>query len=489
MDANGYEIWRNGLLKGVMEAYAEISRIEQRMKDLTQQAVNMDVKNLGHVSQITMDVADAYGFEILEGAHMVIRKLPDIQEEPLTLNAQEPPQKEKSSEARYVTYVNIKGDDAVPVIEGNNLEELFAKWQEIESGRSEGDKLGQVCIIDNQPDTGRPYEAHMYEIATRRDITQEYLQNRANQQEIQIKNQEEKPMAENKYFSYAYNVDGSVSKFSGSSIEAIIEQWQKIEAGRDENDKLGHFYLKERNPETGELGSASRYEIATGKDVTPVYLNLPQMDKEAFTETIQQLKEAGAKFSRTKQAWYVTRDQDMSKFEAYLKPVPEGQERRQEASYAYNADGSTVGVPGTDFKEILANWQKVEAERGDDNKLKYFYFKGKNPETGQPETSRYEIATGKDVTPVYLHLPDMGSEKFKQTVQQLKADGAKFNGVKKAWYVTRDQDMSKFKQYLQKPQPRESVLGKLADNRKVASGQPQHVHSNEEHNRDAAMAR
>ncbi|MCM1184542.1 MAG: hypothetical protein NC337_14320 [Roseburia sp.] len=523
MDEHAFETWRNGLLKGVTTSYSEILRIEQRMQSLMQQAVNMDVKHSGRVSEITMKVADAYGFEILEGFHTVIEK----QEQADVREEQKPAQPAQKKEARYVTYVETPANETIPVIEGDDLEALFQKWQEIENGRGEGNKLRNVCVIDSRPGNGRPYEAYRYEIETGKDVTPIYLSlpqmSEAEQAQTALKlreagakfnersngwyvtrdqdlssfepylkgryteelrsrereekkqnrsDKEEKVMAE-KFYSYAYNKDGSVSRLSeAGSLEEVTARWQKIEAGRDKNNKLGHFYVRAGDPETGKT-EVSRYEITTGKDVTPVYLHLPEMGREEFAETVLQLKEAGAKFSGTRKEWYVTRDMDLSRFEQYMKPAEPG---KQVNAYAYNKDGSTVRISGDSFEEVLGAWRKLDAERGGDNKLGYFYLKTNNPETGKTEAGRYEIATGKDVTPVYLHIPPMGREKFAETVQYLKDNGAKFNGVKMAWYVTKNMDMGKFQQYLKAPETEKkgSTIAKLNDYRKAASGQPQH---------------
>jgi hypothetical protein len=42
----------------------------------------------------------------------------------------------------------------------------------------------------------------------------------------------------------------------------------------------------------------------------------------------------------------------------------------------------------------------------------------------------------------------LSKEDFKLTVEQLKNDGAHFDSKKKAWYVTKDMDLSKFDKYI-----------------------------------------
>lgn len=66
---------------------------------------------------------------------------------------------------------------------------------------------------------------------------------------------------------------------------------------------------------------------------------------------------------------------------------------------------------------------------------------------------KYEVATGKDITSVYLHLPAMEREDFRLLTAQLKEEGAKYNAVKKSWYITQEQaDNPVFAKYLQPDQ-------------------------------------
>lgn len=66
---------------------------------------------------------------------------------------------------------------------------------------------------------------------------------------------------------------------------------------------------------------------------------------------------------------------------------------------------------------------------------------------------KFEVATGKDITSVYLHLPAMEREDFRLLTAQLKEEGAKYNAVRKSWYITQEQAGNPvFAKYLQ-PQP------------------------------------
>jgi hypothetical protein len=136
-------------------------------------------------------------------------------------------------------------------------------------------------------------------------------------------------MTDNKeYLSYAYNVDGSKSTVKGNSISELLDKWRKLESLRDDNDKIKSFYAVEKDS-TGKYGEATRYDIATGKDITPVYFELPSLNKEDFERTVEQLKNDGAHFNPSKKAWYVTKDMDLSKFDKYINPKADAASKRE----------------------------------------------------------------------------------------------------------------------------------------------------------------
>ena len=120
-----------------------------------------------------------------------------------------------------------------------------------------------------------------------------------------------------------YNADGGIERFAGNSMGEVAGHWRgkaSGASGRGKNDTAAYFYVREKNAATGQLGEASRYETATGRDTTPVYLSLPHMSRENFAKTTRYLKENGAKFNTAKKMWYVTRDQDMGRFKQFLPP-------------------------------------------------------------------------------------------------------------------------------------------------------------------------
>lgn len=151
---------------------------------------------------------------------------------------------------------------------------------------------------------------------------------------------------------------------------------------------------KENTESAKDMAKDTQKEAETEKTVTPIYLKLPPAGREEFRNLAAYLKANGAVFDADKKAWYVTENQDLSKFKAYL-PAENGKSAQ---------------------------------------------------EVSQSAPKRAE--SQKAVTPIYLKLPPAGKEGFKKMTAYLKANGAAFDADKKAWYITENQDLNKFKAYM-----------------------------------------
>lgn len=136
------------------------------------------------------------------------------------------------------------------------------------------------------------------------------------------------------------------------------------------------------------------------------------------------------------------------------KEIPETKKVKktyQATAYLKKTTDKPIVLYGNDSQELLAKLQKWNETREDDMKFYSCYMRSLNPETSKYENSvKYEVATGKDITPIHLELPKMKRDEFLEVVAQLKTDGAKFysNSTGKGFYITPDQDMEKFSKYI-----------------------------------------
>ncbi|MBD5469916.1 MAG: pentapeptide repeat-containing protein [Lachnospiraceae bacterium] len=129
-----------------------------------------------------------------------------------------------------------------------------------------------------------------------------------------------------KYVALVY-VKGSDARtrVTGTSPEKIIELCREWNADRASDNQLETAYIKKYNPGTKAYENFGKYDVSTGVDLQPIYLDLPPLGKEKFVQVTAELKANGAKYNSEMKKWYVTQANDLSLFKDYLSKQSEPQ--------------------------------------------------------------------------------------------------------------------------------------------------------------------
>lgn len=148
------------------------------------------------------------------------------------------------------------------------------------------------------------------------------------------------------YKGFAYTKEGNKpTAVYGVSQNDILAKLRSYNVARMQKDKFMSCNIGSLNEETSKYEDYHRYEVATGKDITAVYLNIPPLKRDEFQKVTADLKAAGAKFNPNKKAWYVTAEHAGQELQAYLDSLDaKAKEQPEEAQLPADA-----GEEKTDF--------------------------------------------------------------------------------------------------------------------------------------------
>ena len=192
-------------------------------------------------------------------------------------------------------------------------------------------------------------------------------------------------------------------------ISRIIELVKEKKAAWKENERC---YIQEHNNDTGKTRRAGVSLVSSGRDVTPVAIEIPSVSN--FKEVTSFLKAKGVKYNANNKSWYMERG-------------------------SLSTDLSVEIQQYLDSHKASNRPQRQTAEK-----------------SGIPDDA------------IYLTLPSSSPQRFREITEQIKSDGARFNPDKRAWYITGKEDRNKFADYL--PAEKSSVHKKLNQYKESAKG-------------------
>lgn len=198
----------------------------------------------------------------------------------------------------------------------------------------------------------------------------------------------------------------------GSTLQGILTTLQGWNMGRTEDNKLFNVYIGRLNTNENKYENYVKYNIESGRDITPIYLNLPHLPSKKYKELTQEISRKGARFNSFKKKWFITKDHDINFFKDYL-PINGSVERETDPSQTVKSMEYSISV-GEEYYDNRAtvyygHEQSIDVY-GDDYDVHF-------PSMSSPET--------KEIVEKFI-LPDLKPE-IKRTKESITYDGKTYS--------------------------------------------------------------
>ncbi|MBE5846767.1 MAG: hypothetical protein E7300_03735 [Lachnospiraceae bacterium] len=179
--------------------------------------------------------------------------------------------------------------------------------------------------------------------------------------------------AERKEFLFTYyrnnpENDNKKEKLSlfADSIQNGLEELRSIVGERLASGE--RCYAMKRN-ENGEYEQNGMYLIKSGRDITPIPLELPPMKKDTFEKVTSELSKMGAKFNKASKKWVVPRNMPKEKRSQIDVLLAEHDETKVYLD---------LPAVGRNTFASMTEWLKKNGASYDANKKSWYIFKHQN---------------------------------------------------------------------------------------------------------------
>lgn len=493
--ANDYmeEVEHTELQFKIFRNDAEIIRLQNEKIQMMQRLTDLEMQRDGQVSPVTMAILDAQHSEIINGR---VREIGEWEQEKTSPGETE--QQVKAEEQSKIDEKRIEPTEKKTIIDKDELDQMLNDhFREIQSGNKSKMLDLSNCIISNYVFKGNLDSISFDNSELRYCEFRATKSDHISMQDAVLSNCEFTQAEFNHSNFKNADINNTVilgSMFREGSFDAAVFKHTSIMDSVFYKITFSETRIRECN------GGENIFHECDNPENTIKAENAKTMSKEKFAEYQNEMKELfsndGYSFS-----WDLENvDFKRQVAELEIKVSREG-EIVEEEKYSVILDPDTYAIVHIDTgqhddpivtmftPEIEAAVKALAIERtaekeADRAALKFPYMKKETFMAVKEEIKKMgakfdpakkewyvEQSVGQDMTDkindylsahddaIYLKLPSAKARDFKQMIDQIKQDGARYNPDKKQWFITEKVDCNKFLAYL--PTAKDSIHGKL----------------------------